>query len=172
MALAHRPRTLEERIIAVRGLRVMLDSDLAELYSVSTKALVQAVKRNMPRFPADFMFQLRLDECIALRSHSVTSNGRGGRRYRPYVFTEQGIAMLSGVLRSDRAVRVNIEIMRAFVRLRTMLGGHADLARRLDDLEQKYDTQFRVVFDAIRALMKVPDPPKRRIGFQTKGNGG
>ncbi len=171
MTALRRGQQLEERITTVRGMRVMLDADLADLYGVSTKVLVQAVKRNIGRFPRDFMFQLSPDDMPGLRSQSVTSKGRGGRRYRPHAFTEQGIAMLSSVLRSERAVRVNIEIMRAFVRLRSVLGQHRDLTDRLDDLEQKYDQQFKVVFDAIRALMTPPDVPSRRIGFRARATG-
>jgi len=157
---------IERSILLLRGHRVMLDTELADLYGVETKALVRAMKRNASRFPADFMFQLTKAEFDSLRCQFGTSNARGGRRYTPYAFTEQGVAMLSSVLRSARAVRVNIEIMRAFVRLRQMLQADADLARKLDALEKKYDVQFRVVFDAIRALMEPPpDPPKRRIGF-------
>ena len=149
----------------------MLDADLAGLYDVETRVLVQAVKRNLERFPDDFMFQLSDEEFEDLKSQSVISSSWGGRRSRPYAFTEQGVAMLSGVLRSPRAVRVNIEIMRAFVRLRRMLATHADLAQRLDELESKYDAQFRIVFDAIRELMAPSDPPrKRRIGFHTEKN--
>jgi hypothetical protein len=159
----------EKRILLIRGLRVLLDSELAELYEVETKALVQAVKRNRTRFPSDFMFQLTQQELTILRSQTVTSSQWGGRRALPYAFTEQGVAMLSSVLRSDRAVQVNIAIMRAFVRLREMLLSNADLARRLDALEQKYDAQFRVVFDAIRQLMTPPEPGARRIGFQSGG---
>jgi len=148
----------------------MLDADLAALYGVPTKALVQAVKRNLERFPVDFVFQLTDQEVVVLRSQIVTSNarpvGRGGRRTAPYAFTEQGVAMLSSVLRSERAVQVNVEIMRAFVRLRELIGRNRDLARRLDDLESKYDRQFKVVFDAMRELMAPPVPaPRRRIGF-------
>jgi len=148
----------------------MLDADLAELYGVPTKALIQAVKRNPGRFPPDFVFRLTDQEVAALRSQIVTANmlppGRGGRRTAPYAFTEQGVAMLSSVLRSERAVRVNVEIMRAFVRLRGLIGHNRELARRLDNLESKYDRQFKVVFDAIRELMRPPEQePKRRIGF-------
>jgi hypothetical protein len=149
----------------------MLDADLAALYGVTTQALVQAVKRNMARFPDDFMFQLKPGESLDLRSQSVTSSGWGGRRYSPYAFTEQGIAMLSTVLRSERAIRVNIEIMRAFVRLRAALAEHSDVAQRLDQLEARYDSQFKVVFDAIRALMTSPETPRRRIGFRARANG-
>jgi hypothetical protein len=139
---------------------------LASLYEVETKALVRAVKRNLDRFPEDFMFQLSQEEFDDLRRHFGTSSAWGGRRYAPYAFTEQGVAMLSSVLRSPRAVAVNVEIMRAFVRLRQMLASNAELARKLDALEKKYDDQFQIVFDAIRQLMLPPETtPKRRIGF-------
>ena len=159
---------IESRILFIRGQKGMLDTDLARLYDVETRALIQAVKRNIERFPGDFMFQLTQKEFDSLRSQSVISNPerRGGRRYLPYAFTEQGVAMLSSVLRSDRAIHVNIEIMRAFVRLRQMLASHKELARKLAALEKKYDTQFRVVFNAIRELMTPPEPKnKRPIGF-------
>lgn len=145
----------------------MLDSELAELYQVSTKVFNQAVSRNRNRFPKDFMFQLTVEEDKSLRSQIVTSKvGSGGRRYRPYVFAEQGVAMLSSVLNSERAVHVNIAIMRAFVRLREMMESNKELAAKLDALEKKYDAQFSVVFQAIRKLMQ-PSPAKnpRRIGF-------
>jgi hypothetical protein len=161
---------LAERIHTVRGHKVMLDADLAELYGVPTKALVQAAKRNRVRFPRDFAFQLTNQEVARLRSQIVTSNaprpGRGGRRTAPHAFTEQGVAMLSSVLKSERAVQVNVEIMRAFVRLRGLIALDRQLARRLDDLESRYDRQFKAVFDAIRELMAPPAPvPRRRIGF-------
>jgi len=156
---------VEQLILLIRDEKVILDSDLALLYGVETKALVRAVRRNRERFPEDFMFQLTNQEVIRLRCQIGTSKGRGGRRYLPYAFTEQGVAMLSSVLNSKRAILVNVEIMRAFVRLRQMLSSHADLARRLAMLEKKYDSQFKVVFDAIRELMKHPEPEKRRIGF-------
>jgi hypothetical protein len=160
------PERVVAAILILRGQRVILDSDLADLYGVSVKSLLQSVKRNLDRFPVDFMFQLEKQEVARLRSQFVTSNSRGGRRYAPYVFTEQGVAMLSSVLRSRRAVLVNIEIMRAFVRLRSLLASNAELERKLSELEAKYDEQFRVVFDAIRELMKSPDPnPNRQIGF-------
>lgn len=156
-------------IYALRGQRVLLDRDLAELYRVPTKSLNLAVKRNIDRFPEDFVFQLTDDEVASLRFHFETSKrGRGGRRYRPYAFTEQGVAMLSSVLRSSRAVQVNIAIMRTFVRLREMLLSNAELARKLAALENKYDAQFKVVFDAIRELMLPPAPPKRQIGFHVR----
>jgi len=155
-------------ILLIRGQKVMLDADLAELYGVETKALNRAVKRNLRRFPGDFMLQLTWEEAERLRYQTGTLNtGRGRhRKYRPYAFTEQGVAMLSSVLHSERAVRVNIEIMRAFVQLRQMLSSHADLARKLEALEKKYDAQFKIVFDAIRELMTPPEPPRKRpIGF-------
>lgn len=148
----------------------MLDADLADLYQVPTKVLNQAARRNKDRFPTDFMFQLTAEEFSALRSQIVTlDSGRGRhRKYLPYAFTEQGVAMLSSVLRSKRAVSVNIEIMRAFVRLRELLATHKDLANKLEMLERKYDAQFKVVFDAIRELMKPPVANKRKIGFLVK----
>jgi hypothetical protein len=159
---------IEQQIFLLRGHRVMLSTSLARLYAVEPRALVQAVKRNVARFPEDFMFQLSAAELNALKSQIVISSWGGIRRAIPYAFTEQGVAMLSSVLRSPRATRVNIEIMRAFVRLRSILASNTQLARKLDALEQKYDSQFKVVFDAIRELM-APAPPKRRpIGFTPK----
>jgi len=160
-------RRIEQAILVVRGQRVMLDADLAALYGVETKALVRAVKRNEDRFPEDFMFQLNRHEFDNLRCQIGTSSSWGGRRHAPYAFTEQGVAMLSSVLRSKRAVQVNVEIMRTFVRLRRILAENAGLARRLDELEKKYDVQFKFVFDAIRGLMQPPAPKKKRIGFIT-----
>jgi phage regulator Rha-like protein len=157
---------IEKAILLVRKQKVMLDADLAALYGVETRVLVQAVKRNLERFPEDFMFQLSREEFAVLRSQSVTSSDWGGRRYPPYSFTEQGVAMLSSVLRSQRAIQVNIEIMRAFIRLRKMLASHAELARKLDALEKKYDAQFKEVFEAIRQLMAPPETKKRAIGFR------
>ena len=162
---------IERRIYWIRGQKVMIDADLAELYEVPTKSLNRAVKRNRNRFPeGDFMFQLNAEEADALRFQIGTSKtGRGGRRYLPHAFTEQGVAMLSSVLRSERAVQVNIAIMRAFVRLREILATHKDLARKLEEMEKKYDSQFRVVFEAIRELMAPePIPPKRHIGFKAE----
>ena len=152
---------IENSIFMIREEKVMLDQDLALMYGVETKVLVQAVKRNIDRFPEDFMFQLNKDEFKNLRSQIVTSSW-GGRRTPPYAFTEQGVAMLSGVLKSKRAVQVNIEIMRTFVKLRKMLGSHKDLARKLATLEKKDDSQFRLIFNAIRKIMEPEDPPKRR----------
>jgi hypothetical protein len=169
---ANSTKLIEQRILLIRGQKVLLDSDLAELYGVETRTLNEAVKRNATRFPADFMFRLSQEEAGALRFQIGTSNSglssiaaRGGRRYLPYAFTEQGVAMLSGVLNSERAIHVNIEIMRAFVRLRQLLLANAELARKLEALERKYDAQFKVVFDAIRELMAPPTKPKRPIGF-------
>ena len=175
------PQDVAQRILTLRGERVLLGPDLARLYGVETKVLTQAVQRNWGRFPADFMFQLDHEEWINLRSQIVTSSGghslrsqfvtskRGGHRWRPYAFTEQGVAMLSTVLRSARAIAVNIEIMRAFVRMRRMLAEHADLAARLDRLEKEYDSKFKVVFDAIRQLMfPEPAPHRKRIGFHAR----
>lgn len=156
---------IERRIFMLRGQKVMLSTDLAELYEVQPKALVQALKRNIERFPADFMFQLSQQEFENLKSQIVTSSWGGLRRAAPYAFTEQGVAMLSSVLRSKRAVMVNVEIMRAFVRLRQMLVAHVELARQLAALEKKYDAQFKVVFDAIRELMTPVPGKKRPIGF-------
>lgn len=157
---------IERSILLLRGHKILLDVHLAALYGVTTKRLNEQVKRNRSRFPADFMFQLTTEETASLRSQSATSNRvRGGRRYRPYAFTEQGVAMLSTVLNSERAIQVNIAIMRTFVRLRQMLASNAQLARKLADLEKKYDAQFKVVFDAIRQLMAAPEPKKRKIGF-------
>jgi len=168
------------RILALRDQRVILDTDLAELYDVQTKVLVQAVKRNLARFPTDFMFQLSPDEFAALRSQTVTSKpGRGGRRTAPYAFTEQGVAMLSSVLSSPRAIGVNIEIMRTFVRVRELAATHGELAKRLGELEEKteaismqHDTfsrntrnQLKKVFDTLRELMTPLEPVKRPIGF-------
>jgi tetrahydromethanopterin S-methyltransferase subunit G len=157
-------------IILVRGQKVILDRDLAELYGVVTKVFIQAVKRNVERFPRDFMFRLTVKEFARLRSQIVTSNVRGGRRSAPYAFTEQGVAMLSSVLRSRRAVAVNIEIMRAFVRLRRMISEHRELAKRIDELEERYDDKFEVVFDAIRSLINPATQPRKRIGYLSAGS--
>jgi hypothetical protein len=159
-------KRIARSILVIRNRKVLLDADLAALYGARTKALVQAVKRNPERFPEDFMFQLTCDEFDRLRSRTVTSKNRGGRRYPPYVFTEQGVSMLSSVLNSPRAIAVNIEIMRVFVRVRQMTATHAHLARKLDKLEKRYDAQFKVVFEAIRELMAPPAPRARRVGFR------
>ena len=161
---------IEKTIYLIRGEKVMLDRDLAGLYQVQTKALNQAVRRNFDRFPADFMFQLSENEVGELnRSQFVTgSEKHRDPRFRPYAFTEQGVAMLSSVLRSKQAITVNIEIVRAFVKLRQMLASNAELSRRLDELESKYDKQFRVVFDAIRQLMATPARSRKEIGFRSR----
>ena len=181
---------IERRIFLLRGEKVMLDRDLAELYGVETKALNHAVKRNIERFPADFMFQVSKDEAAQilrsqivtlsdvisqkpskntaiLRSQIVTLKHGEHLKYRPYAFTEQGVAMLSSVLRSERAIQVNLAIMRTFVQLRQILSSHTDLARKLAALEGKYDKQFRAVFDAIRAMMTEKKKPRREMGFHT-----
>ena len=173
---------IQSRILSLRGLRVMIDAELAGLYGVETKVLVQAIKRNLERFPADFMFQLSVEEFANLRSQFVTSSsGYGGRRYAPYAFTEQGVAMLSSVLNSPRAIAINIEIMRAFVQVRAFAATHQELAKQLAELQDRTETlamqhdtfsrntrnQLKQVFDALRELMTPPDPPKRSIGFIT-----
>ncbi len=156
---------IESKIYSVRGSRIMFSHDLAELYGIETKVLLQAVRRNLDRFPSDFQFSLTNQEFTILRSQTVTSSW-GGTRYAPMAFTEQGVAMLSSVLRSPEAVAVNIQIMRTFVRLRSMLAEHEDLKRQLATMERKYDGHFKAVFDAIRDLMTPPElPKKRRIGF-------
>jgi ORF6N domain-containing protein len=156
-------------IYLIRGEKVLLDTHLAALYGVPTKGLNQAVKRNGERFPADFMFQLTAVEWSRLRSQIVTSNGRGGMRYPPFAFTEQGVAMLSSVLRSHRAVEVNVAIMRTFVQLRRLMDSNRDLGRKIEAMEKKYDEQFAVVFEAIKRLIAEDAAesarPKRRIGF-------
>src|ERR1041384_2585036 len=162
---------IEQRIFLLREQKVMLSHHLAQLYGVTPKVLVQAVKRNAERFPSDFMFQLTRQEVARLRSQIVTLKnlGRGEHmKYLPYAFTEQGVAMLSSVLRSKRAIQVNVEIMRSFVRLRQLLASHADLAAKLEELEKKYDAQFRIVFDAIRQLMREPVTRPKQIGFQVR----
>jgi len=195
-AMTPRPESLAALIFFIRGERVLLDTDLAQLYGVEVRALNQAVARNRDRFPEDFVFQLSADEYeavgtglagtsqkradssqsvmrsasgSALRSQFVISIGRGGRRYLPYAFTEQGVAMLSSVLRSPRAVEVNIAIMRTFVQLRRLMDGNRELARKIEAMEKKYDEKFTVVFDAIKQLIAEDErrkaKPKRRIGF-------
>jgi len=163
---------IERCIYLIRGQKVMLDSDLADLYGVETKVLKRAVRRNRDRFPEDFMFQLNNQEVIRLRCQNGTSKtGRGGSRYLPYAFTEQGVAMLSGVLTSSRAIKVNVEIMRAFVRLRQVLATHRELARKLEELEshlRNHDEQIQTIFDAIRQLMTRPEPDRKKIGFHLK----
>lgn len=166
-ALAVPAERIERSILFVRGQKVILDRDLAQLYGVETRVLNQAVRRNIRRFPPDFMFQMNPEEFSKWKSQIVMSKKeRMGLRRRPLVFTEQGVAMLSSVLGSDRAIDVNIAIMRAFVRLREMMTTHKELAQKIGELEKKYDAQFRAVFDAIRELLQpAPIPSKRRIGF-------
>lgn len=160
---------IERAILLIRGEKVMLDSDLADIYGVETKTLNRAVKRNQSRFPSDFMFQLTPEEAKSLRCQFGTSNeGRGGRRYLPYAFTEHGALMLANVLNSERAARTSVLVVRTFVRLRQLLSSNAELARKLESLEKRYDGQFKVVFDAIRQLMTPPAKPKREIGFHVR----
>jgi len=168
-------QSVEGSILLIRSQKVILDRTLAKLYGVSTKVLNQAVKRNLERFPSDFMFQLSMAEVkelesSGLRSQIVTLKKPQGKhvKYRPYAFTEHGILMLSSVLRSDRAVQVNIQIMRTFVRLREMLASNAELTRHLDELERTYDERFKVIFEAIRQLMKPPARKRKPIGFRVK----
>jgi hypothetical protein len=168
---------IEKRILVVRDRQVMLDEDLADLYGVETRVLAQQVRRNEKRFPADFMVQLSITEFDDLKSQFViSSGGHGGRRKRPLVFTEQGIAMLSGVLRSDRAIAVNIEIMRAFVELRRVAGSFQELQARLDQMEldigarlSEHDEQLRQIFEALRQLIAPPPSAKRPVGFRVRG---
>jgi hypothetical protein len=170
-ALPIDPESIRGRMRVVRGATVLLSSELAVLYDVQVRSLVQAVKRNAARFPPDFMFQLTAEEAANLKSRSVTSSWGGARRAPPYAFTEQGVAMLSSVLRSARAIAVNIEIMRAFVQLRRWALTHAELARRIDGLERGFDARFKAVFDALRALASPADAPRDRIGFRTSPDG-
>jgi hypothetical protein len=168
--------SIEDRILLIRGLRVMLDEDLAEVYGVTTKRLNEQVKRNRKRFPEDFMFQLTAAEAEALRSQiATTKTGRGGRRTRPTAFTEHGAVMLASVLNSPTAVASSILVVRAFIRMRELVAVHRELAKRLDELERKYDAKFRAVFDSIRALMEPPrEPPpqpKHSIGFGVRPGG-
>ncbi len=162
---------IERSILLIRGLKVILDKDLAEMYNVETFNLNKAVKRNIDRFPADFMFQLTREEFLNLKFHFGISRW-GGTRKLPYAFTELGVAMLSSVLNSKRAIHVNIQIMRAFVTLREILATHKDLAKKLEEMEKKYDQQFKVVFEAIRQLITSsqtePEKPKRQIGFKVE----
>jgi len=159
---------IEEAILLIRGEKVILDRTLAELYGVETKQLKRAVRRNVRRFPSDFMFELTKEEYESLRYQFGTLKRGEHSKYLPLAFTEQGVAMLSSVLNSNRAIEVNILIMRAFVRLRGMISSHKELLRKLEDMEMKYDEQFRVVFEAIRQLMTPPEPPRKKIGFEAK----
>jgi len=165
---------IEKTIFMIRGLKVMLSTHLADLYDVEPKVLMQAVKRNIDRFPEDFMFQLSIDEFDDLKSQIVTSSWGGMRRARPYAFTEQGIAMLSSVLRSKRAVQVNIEIMRVFVRLREMLATHKELAHKFEELEERinsHDEQIQAIFEAIQMIISPPEKKKNKIGFEVNESG-
>jgi len=158
---------IEGMIYFIRGQKVMLDHDLAVLYDVPTKVLIQAVKRNIKRFPSDCVFQLNKVELQNWRSQIVTSNPftKMGLRRCPYAFTEQGVAMLSGILNSDRAITVNIQIMRTFTKLRALISTHKDLQRKIEEMEKKYDHQFKIVFDAIRQIIAPPEPKRKKIGF-------
>ena len=160
---------IEKSILLIRGQKVMLDRDLADLYGVETRVLKQAVRRNITRFPSDFMFELTKEEFENWRSQFVISNrDKMGLRYRPMAFIEQGVAMISSVLNSKRAIEVNILIMPAFVRIREMVSSHKDLLRKVEEMEKKYDHQFQMVFEAIKQLMGEPEKPKRQIGFEVK----
>lgn len=160
---------IERAIHSIRGEKVMLDSDLADLYGVETKSLNRAVKRNQNRFPPDFMFQLTVEESADLRCQIGTSNTEhGGRRYLPYAFTEHGALMLANVLNSERAAQASVQVVRAFVRLRQLLASNTELACKLEALEKKYDRQFKVVFDTIRRLMSPPEIKRREIGFHVR----
>ena len=159
---------ITDKIYSIRGHSVMLDRDLAELYEVKTKVLKQAVRRNIRRFPSDFMFELNREEFRKLRSQIVTSSW-GGSRYLPMAFTEQGVAMISSVINSERAILVNIEIMRAFSQFRNMLVSHGDLKRKIEGMEKKYDAQFRIVFEAITQLIEEDEKPKKKIGYIKEG---
>ena len=159
---------IERKIYLVRGQKVMLDRDLAELYEVPTKRLVEQVQRNKERFPLDFMFRLGKAEALNLRSQFATSSW-GGTRYVPYAFTEHGVLMLSSVLRSKRAIQVNIQIMRTFTKLRQIITSHKILLKKIEEMERRYDRQFKVVFDAIRSIIEPPIKPKAKIGFLQGG---
>jgi hypothetical protein len=188
MSLVLKPENIAQLVFFIRGEKVLLDADLAMLYGVEARVLNQAVARNRKRFPADFMFRLSATEYARLRSQVViskqdakrlnssqtvmSSRKHRGRAYRPYAFTEQGVAMLSSVLRSSRAVAVNIAIMRTFVQLRRLMDSNADLARKIEGLEKKYDEKFAVVFAAIKQLITPPAPPKRQIGFHVREKAG
>ena len=158
---------IERKIYQIRGKKVMTDNDLAKLYGVATKQLNRQVQRNLERFPEDFMFQLTKEESLRCQIGTLDGNKRGRhRKYQPYVFTQEGVAMLSGILKSPRAVHTNVQIMRTFIRLRELLLSHKDLQQKIDEMEKKYDKQFQVVFEAIRKLLEPPvNPNKRPIGF-------
>lgn len=157
---------IEKKIFLIRGKKVMLDKDLAKLYGVSIKRLNEQVKRNLDRFPNDFMFQLTIDEAASLRSQFATLKRGQHRKYLPYAFTEQGVAMLSSVLNSKRAIHVNIQIMRTFTKLREMIENNKGLRKKIEEIEKKYDKQFQIVFEAIKRLIEPEISPKRKVGFQ------
>ena len=158
---------IERKIYLIRNKKVMLDRDLAELYDVETKVLNQAVKRNIARFPEDFMFQLNKEEALELSRSQIVTLKRGQNiKYLPHVFTENGVAMLSSVLNSEMAIQVNIQIMRTFTKIREMLSSHKDLKRKIEEMEKKYDSQFKIVFNAIKELMTLPEKQVRKIGFK------
>ncbi len=159
---------IASKIYLMRSVKVMLDRDLAELYGVETKVLKQAVRRNIDRFPVDFMFELTKEENQSLRSQNVTLKRGQHSKYLPFAFTEQGVAMLSSVLKSDRAIQVNIHIMRAFTQLRQMLSTHKDLKRKIESMERKYDKNFKIVFKAIKQMLETDEKPKKKIGFAIK----
>ena len=159
---------IASKIYLMRSVKVMLDRDLAELYDVETKVLKQAVRRNIDRFPADFMFELTKEENQSLRSQNVTLKRGQHSKYLPFAFTEQGVAMLSSVLKSNRAIQVNIQIMRAFTQLRKMLSTHEDLKRKIESMEKKYDQHFQIIFEAIKQLLKTDEKPKKKIGYTVK----
>ncbi len=160
---------IENKIYLIRNKKVMLDSDLAELYDVGTKVLNQAVKRNIARFPEDFMFQLNKEEASGLSRSQIVTLKRGQNiKYLPHAFTENGVAMLSSVLNSERAIQVNIQIMRTFTKIREMLSSHKDLKHKIEEMEKKYDSQFKIVFNAIKELMSQPEKTVRKIGFKTE----
>ncbi len=163
--LAVPEETIEGKILLIRHKKVMLDRDLAALYGVETKRLKQQVNRNIERFPDDFMFQLTREEFNNLKSQIATSSW-GGLRHLPYAFSEQGVAMLSSVLNSKRAIQVNIQVMRTFIKLRAMLLTHKELKQKIEAMERKYDYQFKIVFDAIKKLLEPPEKPKGKIGFR------
>jgi hypothetical protein len=171
MTLARREQPIDDRILTIRGARVMLDSDLAAIYGVSTTRLNEQVKRNRGRFPDDFMFQLTAEEKAEVVANCDHLQRVKYSPTRPYAFTEHGAVMLAAVLNTPVAIAASLHVVRAFVRLRAALAEHSDLARRLDELEARYDDQFKVVFDAIRALMTPPEMPRKRIGFRTRANG-
>jgi phage regulator Rha-like protein len=160
---------IERKIYLIRDKKVMLDSDLAKLYDVETKVLNQAVKRNIARFPEDFMFQLNKEEASELSRSQIVTLKRGQNiKYLPHAFTENGVAMLSSILNSERAIQVNIQIMRTFTKIRKMLASHKDLKQKIEEMEKKYDSQFKIVFNAIKELMSPPEKPIRKIGFKTE----